>query len=94
MMSTATECALGCFNQTDRPWHSPLPHNKAMSLECLDHRIHRGSRHEKVSLNVGFRGRAAESQNVPRDELQILELPPSRANLIRIVVGHLAGRAN
>jgi len=87
MVNTATDLAVSGVNQAYRPRHSALPHDKAMSLKCLDHRIYRGRRQEKVPLNVGFRRRDAKSEHVLFDELDVLALARGRQKGGRALVG-------
>lgn len=73
-MDTSTDGAFSRINQTYRARHSPLPQDKTMSLERLNHLIYGRRRDEKVPLNVGFRRRDAKPEDVLFDETQILAL--------------------
>jgi hypothetical protein len=90
MVHTAADLAVLRVNETYRPRHSPLSRDETMSFQCLHHRIHRGRRHEKVPLNVGFRRSYSESQHVLFDELEVLALavgwPIQRSALAGTVV--------
>ena len=86
-MSTSTARASCRSNQTDRPRHSPLPHDKAMSFQPLHHLIHRGSRHQEVSLNVCFCRRYPKSGQILLDKLEILPLEWGRPHGSRAFPG-------
>ena len=58
----------------DASWDAWLAANEAVSFEGDDHLVHRGRADLKVTLHVGFGGRATEHVRVGVDESQILAL--------------------
>ena len=75
------------IDDSDRAWDASLSRDESLPLQPLDHLVHGGSRHEEVPCDIGFSWGDTVAEDVPCNELEVVQLTPGGLRAVLAMAG-------